>query len=122
MSDENIKAVVEAAIKTQIVAAFAQGPDLIEKLVEAALKEPVQTGSYSYDRKPYLDHLVGNCIRDAAREAVTDVFAMHKDAIREAVRARFTESTIVDSFADALIKTSSEDWRINVNFEAEKNR
>ncbi|SFM24559.1 hypothetical protein SAMN03159423_0209 [Bradyrhizobium sp. NFR13] len=119
---DNISDVVKAAIQTQILAAFNQGPDLIEKLVEAALKEPVKDGPYSYNSKPYLDHLVGNCVRDAAREAVTEVFSIHKDAIRAAVRERFSADTIVNSFADALIKASGEEWRINVNFEAEKSR
>ena len=118
---DNISEVVKAAIQTQILAAFNQGPDLIEKLVEAALKEPVREG-HGYNTKPYLDHLVGNCVRDAARSAVTEIFSEHKDAIREAVRNRFSAETIVNSFADALIKTSGEEWRINVNFEAEKSR
>ena len=122
MTDQNIKAVVEAAIKTQIVAAFAQGPDLIEKLVEAALKEPVKTDQYSYNTRPYLDHIVGQTVRNAAEKAVREIFAEHESAIKEAVRARFSAEDMVASFSKALVDKAQEDWRIHVTFEAENKR
>lgn len=125
---DNIKAIIETTLKAEIVKALNSAPDAIEKLVTAAISAEVgatsgRSNTEFYEKKvPYLDYLIGNEIRSAAREAVMQVFKENRERIHEAVRARFSAEHIVDGFASALIKASEQEWRINVSFEGEERR
>lgn len=128
MSLDNIKAIIETTLKAEVVKALNNAPDAIEKLVTAAINHQVdkhsgstQSGYYG-DKVPYLDYLIGEEIRRAACDAVKEVFASQKDAVKAAIKARFSAEDIVNSFADALVKVGSEDWRITVKFEGDKDR
>jgi RNA binding exosome subunit len=123
----DVKAVIETTLKAEIVKALNAAPDAIEKLVTAAISVQVDkhNGStdrgYYGDKVGYLDYLIGAEIRRAAEQAVREVFETQKDVIKDAVKRRFSADDIVDAFASSLIKTGSEDWRIRVSFEGEKN-
>lgn len=123
----DVKAVIETTLKAEIVKALNAAPDAIEKLVTAAISVQVDKHSGSTDRGyygdkvGYLDYLIGAEIRRAAEQAVREVFEAQKDVIKDAVKRRFSADDIVDAFASALIKTGSDDWRVRVSFEGEKN-
>jgi len=126
METDAIKAMIETALKTEIVKALNNAPDAIEKLVTAAISQQVDkhTGSsdrgYYGDKVPYLDFLIGCEIRRAATEAVSEVFATKKEDIKARIKERFSSDDIVDSFASALVKTSQESWQIKVSFESNR--
>lgn len=125
-SANNIKAIIETALKAEIVKALNSAPDAIEKLVTAAINHQVDKHSgstergYYGDKVPYLDYLIGAEIRDAARDAVREVLASHKEAVKDAVKRRFSADDVVDSFAGYLVNAGSQDWNIKVIFEGEK--
>jgi hypothetical protein len=121
----DVKAIIETTLKAEIVKALSAAPEAIEALVKAALEHPVTSyggkpDSYSRGTMPYLDWLVGEQIRNAARAAVQDVVKANEAAIHEAVRKRMSSDTIVDEFARHLVKLANDDWRVTVQFEAEK--
>ncbi len=124
----DVKAVIETTLKAEIVKALNAAPDAIEKLVNAAISAPVDKLTGSNDRGswgekvPYLDFLIGDEIRRAARDAVQEVFAANIDMVKAAVKAKFSTDSIVDAFAIALVETGRKDWNIKVQFEAEKSR
>lgn len=126
MSIDNIKDIIETTLKAEIVKALNSAPDAIEKLVTAAIAIEVDkyTGSEKTDyyskKVPYLDYLLGQEIRSAARSAVSEVFATRGDEIKAAIKRKFTTDAVIDGFAKALIDTGQQDWRVNVTFEGEK--
>lgn len=122
---DNIKDIVETTLKAEIVKALNAAPEAIEKLVKAALYYEVnerggEPSYHSQKRMPYLDYLVGDEIRMAARLAVQQVIEENKSLIHDAVKKCMSADDMVDSFAKHIIKSADEEWRININFEAEK--
>jgi hypothetical protein len=125
MDDKAIRDLVKTTIEAQIVKALNEGPDMVEKLVKAALSKEVDaTGKFDgYGNKtPYIDYLVGNEIRFAAQRAVSAVVAEKADVIEAQVRAALSQADVVQSFVKAIVGATSEEWRINVKFESEKGR
>lgn len=127
MSMDNINAIIETTLKAEIIKALNAAPEAIEKLVKAALELPVNEHGSKPDQwtrttMPYLDWLVGDEIRRAARMAVQEVVKANEPEIHAAVKRRMSADTIVDAFAKHLVKTADEDWKIEVKFEAEKSR
>ena len=122
--NDNIKAIIETTLKAEIVKALNSAPDAIEKLVTAAISQPVDshtgsTGGYG-SKVPYLDFLVGDEIRRAARDAVHEVFAAKADLVKEAVKRKFSADDMVEAFAKAVINASAQDWKITVKFEGDR--
>lgn len=123
--DQTIEAMVKSMIEAQVVQALNSAPEAIEKLVKAALSRPVDSlGKFDgYGSKmPYLDWLVGEEIRNAARAAVHKVIAESTDQIEAQVRKGLTQDTVVDAIVKSFTNTANEEWRINVSFEADKRR
>lgn len=123
---DNVSDIVKATIQAQIIAAFNQGPELIEKLVKAALASPVDPRSGRHEgygaNTPYIDYLIGDEIRNATRNAVREVVKENSSAIEQAVRASLNSETVVASFSKAVIGAIDQDWRLEVNFKAEERR
>lgn len=126
MADLSIEAVVKATIQTQIVAALTSGPDLIEKLVAAALEKPVNPAngqSDTYGRGvAYLDFLVADLIRNAAGEAARELIQQQSERIKVAIAAKLDATGLEKAMGEAFTKIAGEEWRINVTFEREKTR
>lgn len=117
MSD--INEVVKAIIQTQIIAALTSGTDTIEKLVASALSQPVKIDPSGYNRKevPFIDHLIGNMLRDAARESVAEVIREQQPIILAAVRGKLSADTIVEALTTAITGALGEMWNLRVTFE-----
>lgn len=126
MSTEGqIETIVKTLIQTEIVKALNNAPEAIEKLVQAALSRPVDYAGKvdGYGAKtPYLDYLIGNEIRHAAEAAVRKVVAEHSDKIEAHVREGLSAESVVSAMTKAILRTTSEDWRIFVSFEKDKDR
>lgn len=126
-ADANIQEMVKAMIQTQIIAALNSAPEVVEKLVKAAISLPVdpQTGSPNSDgwgrtKVPFLDFIVGQEIRNAARDAVTQAIKGRQEMIADIIKEKLQDEAIVGAMAKAFIKAAEEDWRIQVNFDTEK--
>ena len=122
----DINAMIKATIEAQVVQALNSMPEAIEKLVKAAMSKEVDaTGkfdSYSSNKMPYLDWMVGNEIRDAARDAVRRIMKEYAPRIEAEVRKGLTSDTVVAAVTKSFIQAADQDWRINVKFEADESR
>ena len=117
MSDLNLKLpteIVERAVRDKISAAIASqlgDPEvMIQKLVGAALSQKVDTkgninGSSYHDKHEFLEVMMGNFIRDAAKEALIEFLEENKKKIKEAVKKEVAKnpSKIAKVFMDGLI-------------------
>lgn len=120
----NTEEIVKAAIKTQIVATFTEAPDLIEKMVESALRKPVnehgQPPTYSNQGMPFLDFLVGQTIRNAARQVVEEYVEENKDVIAKSVTAAIDSADFGSSIGESVSEILSDKWRWNVDVKMRK--
>ena len=121
----DMQALVKTIIEAQVIQALNDAPEAIEKLVKAALSQPVDSvGDHKgYNTKmPYLDWLVGDEIRIATRAAVKKVVADSADKIEAEVRKGLNSETIVAAMVKAISNAAGQDWRIDVKFETERSR
>lgn len=131
MSNDTLEVTIKSLLETQIIQALNSAPEAIEKLVKAALSKPVDTngneqGSRNWSsyggQMPYLDWMVGQEIRDAARKAASRVIQERMPDIEAEVRKGLSSESIVAAVTKSLVGTAEQEWRINVSFEAEKER
>jgi len=123
----NISETVKAMIQAQIIATLNSAPEAIEKLVKSALSLPVDKHSgdpnkYYGDRVPYIDYIVGEEIRTATRAAVKKVIMESVPLIEAEVRKGLTADSVVAALTKSFVEAAEQEWRIRVNFEAEKQR
>lgn len=119
--DTMVKTIIEA----QVIQALKSAPDAIEAMVKAALSQPVSengdTRGYG-NKMPYLDYIVGDAIREAARRAVHKVVQESSEQIEAQVRKGLSSETVVAALTKSLVNSVNEDWRIKVEFAAEPSR
>lgn len=121
---KEMQALIKTMIQTQAVRALNDAPEAIEKLVRAAIEMPVDEhgrkpdGYYNESRaKPYLDFIIGDEIRNAARKAVKEVLAERAPQIEAAVRERLSDGEFVSVFSRAVIGAVTDNgWRLDVVF------
>lgn len=121
--DQNIEAMLKTAIQTKVIEAFNTTPQMVEKLVQAAFSKEVsehggpRSDSYRAVNMPWIDWLVGEEIRNAAKEAVRDYIASHKDEIRskvdEAMKRGDYGTKIGEQFAQIMEREWT--WNFNIN-------
>lgn len=124
---EDVKTIAQQMIKTQLIAAMSSGPQIIEDLVASALTGEVDaaTGgvpgrhSYSSNKMPFIDWLIGERIRQTAREAVHEVMTEKQDEIKKMVKEKFDTGAAADAVVEALIGSNfdRDKWRINIAFQ-----
>lgn len=124
-NETDIELMVKTTIQTQIVKAFNDAPDTIDKLVKAALSQPVdEHGRLKSDswgvKQPYLDWLVGQTIRDAATVAVREVMQERHDSIQEIVRAKLSDNVLVDAMTKTLLGALANEYRVTIKFAEDK--
>ncbi len=131
MDNGTLETTIKTLLEAQIIQALNSAPEAIEKLVKAALSKNVDAsgnfeGSHHYSSykgtMPYLDWMVGNEIRDAARRAASKVIQERMPDIEAEVRKGLSSESIVAAVTKSLVGTAEQEWRINVSFEAEKER
>lgn len=131
MSNNQIDVTIKTLIETQVIQALNSAPEAIEKLVKAALSKPVDRNgndegsrnfSYGGEKMPYLDWMVGQEVRDAARTAAATVIKEMMPNIEAEVRKGLSAESVVAAVTKSLIGTADQEWRISVKFEAEKDR
>ncbi len=126
-TNDELKAVVETTLKAQILKAFNDAPQAINKLVLAAIEAPVdrhtgQRSSYIANPVPYLDYVVGDEIRRVAERVVREVLTAKEDEIRAVITAKLSTSDMIDAFVKKVLSVTTEDWRIKVVFGGDQQR
>lgn len=131
MANDDTNALIRGIIETQVIQALNNAPEAIEKLIKAALSKPTdaqgnEEGSRNFSSyggtMPYLDWMVGQEVRSAARLATQAVIKEMMPNIEAEVRKGLSAESVVAAVTKSLIGTAEQEWRINVKFEAEKER
>lgn len=123
MPTDPMSELVKTTLQTKILETFTKdGLDLLNKLIAAALSQPVdphngRADGHGYGKIPYLDWLVGNSIRDAARDAIYGIVREHMEEIKAQVRDRLTADNLAQAIADAVGKAAEEDWRFKITID-----
>lgn len=127
INEDMVKPILEKQIQAAIMANIGNPEQLIEKVVAVALSKKVSengnVSSYSSEnRYDYLDVLVGQTIREAAKVALKEWLAVNQDLLKSAVTKELNKparlKSIVGAFADAAENSFKCDWRFScdVNF------
>lgn len=131
MANDALETTIKTLLEAQIIQALNSAPEAIDKMVKAALARPVDangnaegTRDYTSYRgtMPYLDWMVGQEIRDAARTAARKVIQEKMPDIEAEVRKGLSSDSVVAAVTKSLVSTAAQEWRINISFEAEENR
>lgn len=119
--ETDIEKLLKTTIQAKVVEAFNAAPEVIEKLIQAAFAKPVneqgcQPSGYHDRKMPYLEWLVGDEIRKAARECVASYIQEHREQIhakiREALQSADLVAPIAAQLEAALGATGS--WTVNL--------
>ncbi len=121
---------VERAVRDKINAAIASqlgDPSvMIQKLVGAALSQKVaasgKVSSSGYDNKhEFLELIMGNFVRDAAKEALVEFLEDNKSKIKDAVKKEVAKSPskMAKLFMDGITASMTSRFltKIDINFE-----
>lgn len=112
-----IEAMVKANIQAQIVLALKSTPEAIDELVKAALSKPIDVGTgYATKKVPYLDHIVGETIRDAAYQAIREEMKERAESMKAAIRQALTADRVVDAAMEKIIGAMADNWNIAITF------
>lgn len=112
---------IKTLLQVQIIKALKDSTSAIDSLVQAAMSKPVSSDTgrtYGYGNKvPFLEYLVGETIRDAARASIFKIMQEEwQGKIDAEIRERLRLDAFADSFTQAIQLQLKEDWCINVNF------
>lgn len=112
---------IKTLLQVQIIKALKESTSAIDALVQAAMSKPVSSDNGRYDgygsKIPFLEYLVGETIRDAARASISKIMQEEwQGKIDGEIRERLRLDAFADSFTQAIQLQLKEDWRINVNF------
>lgn len=123
----DIEEILKATIQTKVIEAFNTTPEMIDKLVQAALSKEVDASGncpsrYLSEREkmPYMDWLVGEEIRRAVTAIVRAHIEEHASAFKEKVKAAMESGDITESVSTVIAQILSEEYRWNVNLDIRK--
>ena len=123
--EASIEQMLKTTIQTKVVEAFNSTPEMIDKLIEAALSKEVNSHGGKpdhYDRikMPYLEWLVGQEIRNAARGAVQEYIKEHGDVIKAKVKDAVRRSDIGDELTKVFGEAMTRDYNWTVNLDIKR--
>jgi hypothetical protein len=120
----DIEAILKATIQAKVIEAFNTAPDVVEKLVEAALsKEVDQHGNkpdYTSKKMPYMEWLVGNEIRNAVCACVREYVEQNGDEIRARVKLAMESSDFIKPMADTIAEVLGKTYNWTVDLKIAK--
>lgn len=116
----DIDAILKATIQTKVIEAFNSTPEMVEKLVQAALEKEVdehgqKPSGYGSQKMPYMEWLVGDEIRKAVCECVREYVASHKEDIVKRVQTTMQSSNFMQPISEVVAKVLSDDYRWTVD-------
>ena len=123
----DIESILKATIQTKVVEAFNQTPEMIDKLVEAAMSKEVdehgsKPSSYGCKKMPYMEWLVGEEIRKAIAASVHEYVSQHNNEIREKVSDSIAKAEYGNALAETLTKILSDEWRWSVDLKVREDK
>lgn len=126
INESLIKPIVEAQMKQAILDNMGDVKSYMEQLISIALNEKCDdkgnTNCSNWDKKyTYIDVLINNAIRSAAREAVKEFMEQEtktfKKAFRNYLKQKQTLDKLFDSFVNFADKTMVENnYKMDINF------
>lgn len=126
INESLIKPIVEAQMKQAILENMGDVKSYMEQLISIALNEKCNsrgdTNCSNWDKKyTYIDVLINNSIRSAAREAVKEFMEQEtktfKKAFRNYLKQKQTLDKLFDSFVNFADKTMVENnYKMDINF------
>ena len=119
MSDD-IRSLIEASLKKKVLEAFNEGPELINKMMAAAIID-YEVDSYGVKPKygkgmPFIDYVIGEQIRHAMRQATREVIADQMEVLKAQISDRLTRGEFADAAVSAMLEKLSEEWSVSVEF------
>lgn len=127
INESLIKPIVEAQMKQAILDNMGDVKSYMEQLISIALNAECniegRTDCSSWDKKyTYIDVLINNAIRSAAREAVKEFMEQEtktfKKAFRNYLKQKQTLDKLFDSFVSFADKTMVENnYKMDIRFE-----
>ena len=126
---DDIDQLVRAAIQAKVLEAFKSKPEYIDEMVKAAISgmvnegsgRPNDRGSWSGSKEvPYLTYAVGLAIRGVVDEVVKAHIESRREFIADAVAEAFQDKAMIAGFADAVLRTIKDGWRVSVSVDHEK--
>lgn len=119
--DENlVRPVIEAEIKSAIIAEFNKTPDLIHKVAVEILNHKVDSdgkpSSYSY-ATTYLSYLATKAIGEATKDALKEYIDDHKSELKLEIEKQLAKNKkeIATALLKALLDATENRWRFNVS-------
>jgi len=117
-----VESIVRSEIEAAIVSQLNNVPDLVSKLVRAAMADKVDErgnkGKYDSDNKYlFIDVLCRDAIQSAAKEAMTKYIAEHSAELQEEIRKQIEKqkSGLAKVFVESLVGSIKTDWRFGVD-------
>src|SRR5688500_4542443 len=109
----DIETLLKTTIQIKVVEAFNSAPQMVEKLVEAALSQEVnhhggKPNGYGEKGMPFMDFLVGNEIRNAMKACVSEYVETHKEEIRARVAQAIESSDFAQPLANSITEILSQ--------------
>lgn len=123
----DIESILKATIQVKVIEAFNQVPEMIDKLVEAAMSKEVnehggKPSSYGDKKMPYMEWLVGEEIRKAITASVREYVSQHMKEISERVALSISKAEFGNALAGALTKILSDEWRWSVDLKVSEDK
>lgn len=125
---DDIEKLLKTTIQTKVVEAFNSTPEMIDKLVEAALSKEVNAHGGPPDKfqrngnMPFMEWLVGEEIRHAVRRAVTVYVKEHQAEIDAKVAEAVRSAELAKPLGATLARILSEEYRWHVDLKIDENR
>lgn len=118
--------ITRTMLQTKILEALKETPEYIESLVKAALEQEVDEHGTkpdyrSSDRMPYLEYLTRSAIRRLAADTIHEWLKTNSDQVVKLVHEELSKLDIAEAFTKAIIGTVDKDWKINIEFQRERN-
>ena len=102
--EEDLNSMIAKGVNARIEAAVAEAilkDEVMAKFVVAALQQPISTGNYNRDKTTFINHIIGETIKERTKEVVAEEVVAAEEAIRSEVRKALKKS--VGVLADALV-------------------
>ena len=123
LGDEIVTPIVQAQVIKELSARLNNCPDLMQKVIETAMRLKVdrsgkvdRSNDY-YNNLTYIQWLCESMIQDVARAAITEWVESHKKDIRDQVvkSLNANKGKLAQSFFEAVTSAAASNYRLKVD-------
>lgn len=131
ISKDIVNPIVEAKIKSAVIAAMGGTDEIIEKVVNNILYQKVdskgQVSTRNYETTTWLDFMVSRKIEEAVKIELTNVISTSasniKDALIKNLQSKKGSNDVAKAMLDGLLDTFKNNWMskisVNINTKSE---